>query len=72
MTPEMLNRFGINGENSKNMDEEIRKTFKIPSNRYYTVTVSPSPPGRVSIDRDRTRVVESVKLSKSKLKGSVA
>jgi hypothetical protein len=65
MSPEMINKFGPNGENSKSMDEEIRKTFKIPSNRYYSVTLSPSPVGRVFIDRTRYRVVESVKLSKS-------
>lgn len=61
----MIKRFGPNGENSKSMDEEIRKVFKLPSNRYYSVTLSPSPVGRIFVDRTRTRVVESVKLSKS-------
>ncbi|MBF0207907.1 MAG: hypothetical protein HQK53_13585 [Oligoflexia bacterium] len=65
MTPEMFKKFGPNGENSKSMEEEIRKTFKIPPNRYYSVTLPPSPEGRVFIDRTRYRVVESVKLSKS-------
>lgn len=65
MTPEMFKKFGSNGENSKFMDEEIRKTFKISSNRYYSVTLDPSPPGRIFVDKNRTRVVESIKLSKS-------
>lgn len=65
MSEDMIKRFGDNGENSKKMDEEIRKTFKLPPNRYYSVTLSPSPVGRVFVDRTRTRVVESVKLSKS-------
>jgi hypothetical protein len=65
MTPEMFQKFGPNGENWGKMDEEIRKHFKLPSNRYYSVTVSPSPPGRIFVDRSRTRVVESTKLSKS-------
>ncbi len=65
MTPEMIKKFGPNGENSKSMEEEIRKTFKLPPNRYYSVTLSPSPLGRIFVDRTRTRVVESVKLSKS-------
>lgn len=65
MSPEMFAKFGDKGENSKLMDDEIRKAFKIPSNRYYSVTLHPSPPGRVFIDRNRYRIVESVKLSKS-------
>ena len=65
MTPEMFNKFGDNGQNSKSMDEEIRKVFKIPSNRYYSVTLHPSPPGRVFVDKSRYRVVENTKLSKS-------
>ena len=65
MSPEMFKKFGPDGQNSKSMDEEIRKAFKIPSNRYYSVTLSPSPEGRVFIDKSRTRVAESVKISKS-------
>ena len=65
MSPEMFKKFGPKGENSKNMDEEIRKVFKLPPNRYYSVTLSPSPVGRVFVDRSRTRVFESIKLSKS-------
>ena len=65
MPEDMVKRFGENGENSKNMDEEIRKTFKLPPNRYYSVTLSPSPVGRVFVDRTRSRVVECEKLSKS-------
>lgn len=47
------------------MDEEIRAKFKIPKNRYYSVTVPPSPAGRILVDPSRTRTVRSVKLSKS-------
>lgn len=65
MTPEMFSKFGEDGKNWKNMDEAIRKTFNIPDNRYYSVTLSPSPRGRIFIDRKRYRVMESVKLSKS-------
>ena len=65
MTQEMIARFGPSGENWNRMDDEIRKVFGIPKNRYYSVTVHPSPPGRVIVDHSRTRVVESVKLSKS-------
>ena len=65
MSSEMINKISPNGENIKHMDEEIRKLFKISPNRYYSVTLSPSPIGRVFIDRNRYRVVESVKLSKS-------
>jgi len=65
MSPEMFTKFGDRGQNSKHMDEEIRKVFKIPSNRYYSVTLYPSPEGRVFIDRSRYRVVENTKLSKS-------
>ena len=65
MTEEMFLKFGDKGQNSKSMDEEIRKVFKIPNNRYYSVTLHPSPPGRVFIDRSRYRVVENSKLSKS-------
>lgn len=65
MTVEMFLKFGDKGQNSKQMDEEIRKVFKIPSNRYYSVTVYPSPVGRIFIDKTRYRVVESTKLSKS-------
>lgn len=65
MSPEMFQRFGDKGENWSKMDEEIRKLFKLPSNRYYSVTISPSPLGRIFVDRSRTRVVESTKLSKS-------
>jgi len=65
MSPEMIKKFGEHGENAKLMDEEIRRTFKIPNNRYYSVTVDPSPLGRVFIDKTRYRVVETVKISKS-------
>jgi len=63
MPSEMYARFVQHGWDS--VDDEIRKHFKIPKNRYYSVTVPPSPAGRVIIDHTRTRVLESVKLSKS-------
>jgi hypothetical protein len=65
MTVEMFSKFGDKGENAKSMDTVIRKVFKIPDNRYYSVTVYPSPVGRIFIDKTRYRVVESNKLSKS-------
>jgi hypothetical protein len=63
MTSAMYARFVHHGWDA--VDDEIRKHFKIPKNRYYSVTVPPSPVGRVIIDHTRTRVIESVKLSKS-------
>ena len=63
MPSEMYARFVQHGWDA--VDDKIRKHFKIPKNRYYSVTVPPSPAGRVIIDHTRTRVLESVKLSKS-------
>ncbi len=65
MTPDMISRMGVNGENLYKMDDEIRKRFKIPDNRYYSVTIDPSPVGRIFVDKTRTRVITGVKLSKS-------
>jgi len=63
MPSEMYACFVQHGWDS--VDDKIRKHFKIPKNRYYSVTLPPSPAGRVIIDHTRTRVLESVKLSKS-------
>jgi len=65
MPLEMFRRFGSKGENWGKMDYEIRKLFKVPSNRYYSVTVPPSPPGRVFVDSTRTLIFVTPKLSKS-------
>jgi len=48
------------------MDESIRAQFHIPDNRYYSVVMfPPSMQGRIIIDKNRTRVKENPKISKS-------
>lgn len=47
-------------------DAEIRRIFKIGSNRYYTVVRWPEHlAGRLCVDNTRTRVVSAHKISKS-------
>lgn len=58
-------RFAASEQERSAMDEEIRKKFHIPSNRYYTVTLPPSPAGRVFLDESRKRELHTPKLSKS-------
>jgi hypothetical protein len=46
------------------MDEEVRRRFGIPDNRYYTVAVFPQHlAGRITVER--TRLVKTAKISKS-------
>ena len=48
------------------MDEEIRKKFNIPNNRYYTISTWPEKvAGYFYIDMKRTRDVPAKKISKS-------
>lgn len=47
------------------MDSIIRKTFGIPQNRFYSVSMNSHNYGEVIICNSRTRTVESVKISKS-------
>lgn len=65
MDPEMFAKFSKGPDVREHMDEAIRKQFKIPDSRYYTVTMPPSPPGEVFIDYSRSRVLTTPKISKS-------
>jgi hypothetical protein len=47
------------------MDDQIRRRFKIPDDRYYTVTLPPGPAGQVFLDTGRTRPPQVHKISKS-------
>lgn len=47
-------------------DADVRRIFKVPDNRYYSVTIWPDHmAGRISIDMKRTRAVAGKKISKS-------
>lgn len=47
-------------------DEEVRKTCRVPDNRYYTVAVWPDPlAGTVTVLTNMTRTVAPNKVSKS-------
>lgn len=61
MTAELLMAYMAN---PKAMDGEVRHTFKIPANKYYTVSAWPEP-GIVTVDPERHRDVPSNKISKS-------
>ncbi len=46
------------------LDEEVRRRFGIPEDRYYSVAIYPPElAGRITIER--SRAVKSVKISKS-------
>lgn len=65
MPEAMFKRFAVSAASRAAMDAEIRKAFKIPDNRYFTVTMPPGPAGKVFLDTGRYRMVETPKLSKS-------
>ena len=63
LNEELLKRY-IN--DPMGMDEEIRKKFDIPKNRYYTISTWPEKvAGYLYIDMKRTREVSAKKISKS-------
>lgn len=63
MTPEMFARYTAD---PLAMDAEVRRHFKLPENRYYTVTTwPPERAGQLFVDETRTRVVHAKKVSKS-------
>jgi hypothetical protein len=64
MSPLMMKRY-VSQENPLVMDEEIRKTFKVPRNRFYSVSMNTHNYGAVIVDQTRVRTVAAVKLSKS-------
>lgn len=68
MPEKMFERYSKSPEARASMDAEIRKNFKIPDNRYFTVTMPPGPAGKVFLDTGRSRVVDTPKLSKSDVK----
>jgi hypothetical protein len=52
--------------NPLGMDTIVRNTFKIPDNKYYSVSVwPPERQGYVWITKNLSRKVETVKISKS-------
>ena len=60
-----LAKFSQGESQREALDETIRRQFKVPDSRYYTVTMTHGLQGQVWIDHARTRVTQSVKLSKS-------
>ena len=64
MSEDMMARYADLDE-PLNMDSIIRKTFGVPQNRFYSVSMNLHNYGEVIIDNSRIRTVESVKISKS-------
>lgn len=63
MTPDMFARYSAD---PYGMDAEVRRLFKLPENRYYTVTTWPlERAGQLFVDETRVRVVHARKVSKS-------
>jgi len=65
LPPNMMHRYLAAPDLS--MDAEIRDAFKVPRNRFYSVSMNAHNFGEVIVDMTRVRVVEAVKLSKSSL-----
>ena len=61
MSPEMFARYD---KNPMGMDEEVRRHFKIPSDKYYSVSVM-NEIGAVHITPKLVRHVTAKKISKS-------
>jgi hypothetical protein len=63
MPPQMLARYALD---PLALDEEIRRHFAIPEDRYYSVARYPEHiAGLITIDQTRTRVPKARKISKS-------
>lgn len=63
LMPELLAQYLAN---PLGMEESVRRLFKLPDNRYFTVTTwPPERAGQVFVDKTRTRVVLTKKVSKS-------
>ncbi|MEK7953277.1 hypothetical protein [Luteolibacter soli] len=65
MSDAMFAQFSVSPEAREAMDGEVRASFGIPVDRYFTVTMPPGPAGKVFVDLSKTRAVGSVKLSKA-------
>jgi hypothetical protein len=69
MTPELLDR--VNDKGLLALDDEVRKKFNIPDDRYYSVLTWPdSLAGRVWLDENRFRAAPKKKISKSDQKAA--